>query len=133
MARDRVTPFVKMIEDACVRTSVQTVFEAMRLFGYINEQQYSELNTTWQQMTSVPSVRNDGAETIELSRMKKTSDPETLMRQEETRHPMRSEHKVRELSAEDLGVAPLSKAIKRPQDDDALAEQLRENVLPSEY
>lgn len=71
MARDRVVPFVKMIEDACDKTSVQTVFEAMRLFGYINEQQYSELNTAWVRMTAIPSVRSDGAETIELSRMKK--------------------------------------------------------------
>jgi hypothetical protein len=50
------------------KNSVYTIIEAMRVFGYINEQQYSELNTTFQQQTHAPSVRQDGAETIELAR-----------------------------------------------------------------
>jgi len=49
-------------------SSVRDVIEAMRVFGYINEHQYSELNTGYTQMTHAPSVRSDGAETIELAR-----------------------------------------------------------------
>lgn len=67
-SEEMVRPFIKMVEDACVRTSVQTVFEAMRMFGYVNEQQYSVLNTTWVRMTTPSHARNDGAETIELAR-----------------------------------------------------------------
>jgi hypothetical protein len=50
------------------KNSVFTVVEAMRVFGYINEQQYSELTTAYQRMAHAPSVRQDGAETIELAR-----------------------------------------------------------------
>lgn len=65
MARDKVIPFVRMIDHAA---NAQTVIEAMRIFGYINEQQYSELNTAWVMMTQQLVVRSDGAETIELAR-----------------------------------------------------------------
>jgi hypothetical protein len=69
MVGNRVEPFLRMIEDAvALRPSVHSVIEAMRLFGYINEQQYSELNTAWVKMTTPAHVRSDGAETIELAR-----------------------------------------------------------------
>lgn len=107
MARDRVTPFVKMVEDACVRTSVQGVFEAMRMFGYVNEQQYSELNTTWMKLTASTQVRSDGAETIELARFG-----------------------LRPLNMHDSeDIPPLSKAIKKPQDDGQLMRERQEITL----
>jgi hypothetical protein len=69
MAGNRVIPFLRMIEDAvAIHPSVQSIIEAMRMFGYINEIQYSELNTEWVKMTTPVNVRSDGAETIELAR-----------------------------------------------------------------
>jgi hypothetical protein len=69
MVGSRVEPFLRMIEDAMFnRMSVLSVIEAMRLFGYINEIQYSELNTAWVKITQAVPVRSDGAETIELAR-----------------------------------------------------------------
>jgi hypothetical protein len=65
MARDRTESFLRMISET---GQPQTVIEAMRLFGYINEIQYSELNTAWIKMTAPVSFRTDGAETIELAR-----------------------------------------------------------------
>jgi hypothetical protein len=82
MARDtRVESFVKMVERAVNETSsVMTVFEAMRLFGYITETQYSDFNTTWMRLTKAPSVRSDGAETIELARRPNLpEDPEDIL------------------------------------------------------
>jgi hypothetical protein len=81
MARDsRVEAFIKTTEQAVVTGSVMSVFEAMRLFGYINEMEYSELNTAWLRMTRHPSVRSDGAETIELART--PIDPEEILPKE---------------------------------------------------
>jgi len=68
MARDRIVPFVKMIEYAVhEQSSVLGVIEAMRLFGYVNEIEYSELTTVYTQHATM--VRHDGAETIPLARM----------------------------------------------------------------
>lgn len=81
MARDgRVEAFIKTAEQAVVTNNVMSVFEAMRLFGYINEIEYSELNTVWLRMTRQPSVRSDGAETIELART--PIDPEEILPRE---------------------------------------------------
>ena len=69
MARDRVVPFMKMIEHAVhVQSSVLGVVEAMRMFGYVNEIEYSELTTVYAQQTQTHMVRHDGAETIPLAR-----------------------------------------------------------------
>lgn len=78
---DRVAPFLRMVETAVPQNNnVQIVIEAMRIFGYINEIQYSELNTTWVRMQNLISRRSDGAETIELSREPQVpKDPEDIL------------------------------------------------------
>jgi hypothetical protein len=53
---------------------MRSIVEALRIFGYINEMEYSELNT---ELTILQRevVRGDGAETIELARR---GDPEDI-------------------------------------------------------
>lgn len=65
MARDRVSPFLNTIAKST--SDVRSIVEALRIFGYINEIEYSELNT---EITILQReiVRADGAETIELAR-----------------------------------------------------------------
>lgn len=65
MARDRAVSFLKTIEQS--NKDPRGVVEALRIFGYINEMQYSELNT---ELTILDHemIRSDGAETIELAR-----------------------------------------------------------------
>jgi len=46
---------------------MRAIVEALRIFGYINEIEYSELNTELT-ILSTEMVRADGAETIELAR-----------------------------------------------------------------
>jgi len=65
MARAKANSFLKTIEVSC--TDPRAIIEAMRIFGYINEVTYSELNTELTIM-STEMVRGDGAETIELAR-----------------------------------------------------------------
>lgn len=65
MVRDRTSPFLKSI--AASATDVRAIVEALRIFGYINEMEYSELNTELTVLTT-EMVRGDGAETIELAR-----------------------------------------------------------------
>jgi len=83
MARDRVAPFLETIEQACIETSVLSVIEAMRIFGYVSEDEYSKLTTGWTKMTRFSMVRIDGAETIELARENKLpQDPEEILPRE---------------------------------------------------
>jgi hypothetical protein len=53
---------------------MRAIVEAMRIFGYINEIEYSGLNTELT-ILSTELVRSDGAETIELARR---LDPEDI-------------------------------------------------------
>jgi hypothetical protein len=75
MARDKVVPFVHMINNACATGDSMAVIEGMRVFGYVNEIEYSKLCTAWAQMTQGVLVRSDGAETIELARTPKRNEP----------------------------------------------------------
>lgn len=68
MARDRTVPFVHMINNAIANGDAMSVIEGMRIFGYVDEMEYSKLTTAWARMTSGVIVRTDGAETIELAR-----------------------------------------------------------------
>jgi hypothetical protein len=70
----RVATFVELLKQACESNDVRAIIEAMRICGYINEIQYSALNTEWSQRQPSGMVRSDGAETIELSR-----DPEEIL------------------------------------------------------
>ncbi len=65
MARDRASSFLRTIEQSS--KDMRGVVEAMRIFGYINEVAYSELNTELTILTT-EMIRGDGAETIELVR-----------------------------------------------------------------
>lgn len=64
---------METIEQACINSSVLGVIEAMRIFGYVTEDEYSKLTTGWTKMTRFDFVRTDKAETIELAR-----DPEEI-------------------------------------------------------
>ncbi len=68
MARDKAIAFVHMINNACASGDAMAVIEGMRIFGYVNEIEYSKLTTAWTKLTSGTIVRHDGAETIELAR-----------------------------------------------------------------
>lgn len=65
MARDRANAFLRTI--AVSSKDTRAIVEAMRIFGYINEMTYSELNTELT-IISTEIIRSDGAETIELAR-----------------------------------------------------------------
>jgi hypothetical protein len=78
MVRDnRLSPFLDMVQEAVHNKDVRSIIEAMRIFGYINEIQYSDMNTQWSRMTQSSMVRTDGAETLELSRTPR--DPEEVL------------------------------------------------------
>lgn len=78
MARDnRLSPFLEMVQEAVHNKDVRSIIEAMRIFGYINEIQYSNMNTQWSRITESSMVRTDGAETLELSRSPR--DPEEIL------------------------------------------------------
>ena len=80
MARDKTIPFIHLINNACATGDAMAVIEGMRIFGYVNEIEYSKLTTAWTQITQGVLVRSDGAETIELARMPK--DPEDVLPKE---------------------------------------------------
>lgn len=65
MARDRAVSFLKTIEQSA--KDMRSIVEALRIFGYINEMEYSELNT---ELTILLQefIRTDRAETIEFAR-----------------------------------------------------------------
>ena len=65
MARNRADAFLKTIQVSS--TDPRAIVEALRIFGYVNEMQYSELNTELT-ILSTEMIRSDGAETIELVR-----------------------------------------------------------------
>jgi len=65
MARNTASSFLKTIEQSS--KDMRAIVEALRIFGYINEIEYSELNTELT-ILSTELVRADGAETIELAR-----------------------------------------------------------------
>lgn len=66
MARvDRASNFLKTIEQST--KDLRAVIEALRIFGYINEIEYSELNTELT-ILSHEMIRTDRAETIEFAR-----------------------------------------------------------------
>lgn len=76
MARDRANSFLRTIQVSS--TDPRGVVEALRIFGYINEIQYSELNTELTILTT-EMIRSDGAETIELARtVSMYNDPEEI-------------------------------------------------------
>lgn len=81
MVRDRVNPFLRTIEKACVNADVRGVIEALRMFGYINEIEYSELNTEYSLHTQETMIRKDFAETLELARTP-PKDPEEILPRE---------------------------------------------------
>jgi len=79
MAGNRTIPFINVINQACASGDALAIIEGMRIFGYVNEIEYSELTTAWTKMTERHLVREDGAETIELARApKEYSDPEEI-------------------------------------------------------
>ena len=65
MVRDRTSPFLKTIAKST--SDVRSIIEALRIFGYINEVEYSELNTELSIITT-EMIRSDGAETIDFAR-----------------------------------------------------------------
>jgi hypothetical protein len=69
MARDRLAPFLKMVQQACAENDVLSVIEAIRIFGYVSEDEYSKLTTKWTRMSNAARIRTDGAVTIELARL----------------------------------------------------------------
>jgi len=84
-----------------------------RTLGYIPEMEYSKMMTIV--VRGSGTIRSDGAETIELAR-----NPRLTTMQE---YPWHHDPEV---------LTPLSKAIRRPQNDETLSEQLKEEILPSE-
>jgi hypothetical protein len=65
MVGNRANSFLKTIEQSS--SDMRAIVEAMRIFGYINEIEYSGLNTELT-ILSTELIRADGAETIELAR-----------------------------------------------------------------
>ena len=70
---DRTRPFLESIYqiagtlDLVASESVtRGIIENLRLFGYINEIEYSQMNTILSE--TLPTVRTDRAETIEMAR-----------------------------------------------------------------
>lgn len=88
MAEPREDAFVDaLIQLVTKPPQVRSIISLMRTLGYINEIQYSAMNTRLSEQTI--TIRGDGSETIELARLNMHIDEE---------------------------VPPLSNAIKQPMD-----------------
>jgi hypothetical protein len=72
MARDRVKPFIGMLRQAAdqksTEESLRMIIESLRVMGYVDEMEYSALNTELNRQVHAIPVRTDGSETIELAR-----------------------------------------------------------------
>jgi hypothetical protein len=66
-----------MVQQACAENDVLSIIEAIRIFGYVSEDEYSKLTTKWTRMSNAATIRKDGAVTIELAR-ERPQDPEEI-------------------------------------------------------